>query len=320
LVSTAERARIRGFLINKFRGDYTLLEPGIRLLEQRTGIPVLGVLPYIPSAGIPQEDSAILERACVRRSSGDVNIAVVHLPRIANYTDFAPLEDEPGVTIHYLTDPLSAPDADVLILPGTKSTVADLEWFRRAGWEDFLVRHRRNGGWIVGVCGGYQMLGQRIIDQAGIESRRTETVGLGLLEIETIFQAEKIIARVDALHLSSGFTVSGYEIHAGRTVRINASAPLFRIIERDGIAADYLDGATSGDGRVIGSSIHGLFDRPGFRRQLINRVRQSKGLDPQALPQAADAAVDCTRAFDRLADVLEKHVDMHRIAKLAGVE
>ncbi len=320
LLSPAERQRIKGFLINKFRGDRTLLEPGLRFLEKRTGIPVLGVLPYQKSLGIPHEDSAVLDGLVVRVRSAEVTVGVVRFPRISNYTDFEPLENEPDVAVHYLSDPVAAPNIDVVILPGTKNTVADLGWLRATGWENFLVRHRRGGGWVVGICGGYQMLGQRIVDNERIESDRPETVALGLLEIETIFQPKKITERVGAVHLLTGLPVSGYEIHAGRVAGMTGSGAVFRIIERDGISVDDLEGASSGDGRVIGSSIHGLFDAAGFRRNFVDAVRESKGLAALGLSLPDDHDADRRTAFDRVADVLEEHVDMSRVAALAGVE
>jgi adenosylcobyric acid synthase len=320
LLSPADRQRIKGFLINKFRGDPALLEPGLRFLEERTSIPVLGVLPYQKSLGIPQEDSAVLDGLVVRARSAAVTIGVVRLPRISNYTDFEPLENEPDVAVHYLSDPIGAPNIDVLILPGTKNTVADLRWLRATGWEDFLVRHRRGGGWVVGVCGGYQMLGQRIVDNERIESDGPETVALGLLEIETIFQPEKITERIGAVHLAAGLPVSGYEIHAGRVAGVTGSTAAFRIIERDGVRTDDLEGAHSEDGRVIGSSIHGLFDTAGFRRNFVDTVRESKGLTALGLSVPDDPNADRRTAFDRIADVLEEHVDMSCVAAFAGMD
>jgi adenosylcobyric acid synthase len=320
LLSPAERQRVKGFLINKFRGDRALLEPGLRFLEERTGIPVLGVLPYQKSLGIPQEDSAMLDGRVVGARPTAVRVGVVRLPRISNYTDFEPLENESDVAVHYLSDPVAAPNIDVLILPGTKNTVADLRWLRATGWEDFLVRHRRGGGWVVGICGGYQMLGQRIVDNERIESDRPETVALGVLEIETIFQPEKITERVGAVHLPTGLPVSGYEIHAGRVTGVTGSGAIFRIIERDGVRADDFEGAHSEDGRVIGSSIHGLFDAAGFRRNFIDTVRESKGLAALGLSVPDDPKAHRRTAFDRVADLLEKHVDMPRVAALARVD
>jgi adenosylcobyric acid synthase len=319
LLSDSERKRIKGFLINKFRGELGLLEPGLRFLEQRTGLPVLGVLPYQQRLGIQQEDSAALEGLPVNRQQAPVKIGVIHFPRISNYTDFQPLEDEPDVAVHYLSDPLAAPALDLLILPGTKSTGADLKWLRAAGWEDFLVHHRRAGGWILGICGGYQMLGQRILDPDQVESEQAEIIALGLLPVETIFQREKITERVTALHLPSGLLVEGYEIHAGRIIGTIASEAVFRVIERAGVAADGLDGAYSDDKRVIGTVIHGLFDRAKFRRKFIDNIRESKGLAALSGSVRDDAGADRGVAFDQLADIFEAHADMRRIAAFAGL-
>ncbi len=321
LLSAAERQRVKGFLINKFRGDRALLDPGLRFLEERTGIAMLGVLPYQRNLNLPQEDSAMLDDRAIGGAPKAITIGVVRLPRISNYTDFQPLENEPEVAVHYLSDPHTAPKLDVLILPGTKNTVADLSWLRASGWENFLVRHRRDNGWIVGVCGGFQMLGERIIDDYRIESDRRETVALGLLQVETIFQREKITQRVGAVHLSTGLPVAGYKIHAGRVTgtATAASNALFRIIECDGVAADDSDGAASEDRRVIGTSIHGLFDNPGFRRKFIDTVRESKGLGTLEMSLPEDPRADRQAALDRIADVLEAHVDMSRVAALAGL-
>ena len=262
----------------------------------------------------------MLDGLVVRARETAVRVGVVRLPRISNYTDFEPLENEPDVAVHYLSDPVAAPNLDVLILPGTKNTVADLRWLRASGWEDFLVRHRRGGGWVVGVCGGYQMLGQRIVDNGRIESDRPETVALGLLEIETIFQPEKITERVGAVHLLTGLPVSGYEIHAGRVAGITGSIAVFRIIERDGVRADDFEGAHSEDARVIGSSIHGLFAAAGFRRNFVDTVRESKGLAALGLTVPDDPGAYRHTAFDRIADVLDAHVDMSRVAAFAGLD
>src|ERR1700722_14195706 len=222
LLTPAEWRRVKGVLINKFRGDLKLLEPGLRLLEQRTGVPIIGVIPWQENLGLPQEDAAMLA-GVARPADKPLTIGVIHLPCISNYTDFEALEVEPDVAVPYLSDPATAPRLDVLIIPGTKSTVADLKWLRRTGWEDFLVRHRRAGGSIVGICGGYQMLGRRIIDNDRIESDTAETIGLGLLEIETNFESEKITDRIRAIHLATGLPVAGYEIYSGRVSGVKES-------------------------------------------------------------------------------------------------
>jgi adenosylcobyric acid synthase len=319
LLAPEERRRVKGVLINKFRGDVKLLESGLRFLEQRTGIPVLGVLPWQEHLGLPQEDAAMLDGTPKSAMNKSLTIGVIHLPCISNYTDFEALEGEPDVAVHYLSDPGTAPRLDVLIIPGTKSTVADLRWLRRAGWEDFLVRHRRAGGWILGICGGYQMLGRRILDAGGIESDTPETIGLGLLEIETTFQAEKITDRIRAIHLPTNLHVSGYEIHSGRITGIPESRALFRLTHRDTGAVNEFEGIRSDDGRVIGTSIHGVFDSAGFRGNLLDEIRISKGLAPLESAERIDTGANRRAAFDRIADALEDCADFSRIAALAGI-
>jgi adenosylcobyric acid synthase len=319
LLAPEERRRVKGVLINKFRGDPKLLEPGLRFLQQRIGIPVVGVMPWQENLGLPQEDAASLSGLAKPDADKPLTIGVIHLPCISNYTDFEALDGEPDVSVRYLSDPRTAPRLDALIVPGTKSTVADLKWLRRAGWEDFLVRHRRAGGWVVGVCGGYQMLGRLIVDNHRVESDTPETVGLGLLEIETSFEAEKITDRIAAIHLQTDLPISGYEIHCGRITGVGASRAMFRLTRRDAGAVNELEGVRSDDGRVIGTSIHGVFDSAGFRRHFLDEIRKSKGLAPLERAMDDDADANRRRAFDRIADALEACVDMSGIAALAGL-
>lgn len=318
LLSPAERARVRGFLINKFRGDIRLLDSGLRLLEARTGIPVLGVVPYLRELRIPQEDAAILDTASGRSHEKPVTVGVVRLPRISNYTDFAPLELEPDVAVQYVSDPESTPHLDVVCLPGSKSTVADLQWLRRCGWETYLTQHLRDGGWVVGICGGYQMLGQYILDPQQVESAAAETVGLGLLDVVTTFAREKITAQVEGAGLGSGPPVSGYEIHAGRVTRQGAALPLLRLTTRNGQDISELEGAQSPEGRIWGTSMHGVFDSALWRRQFINRVRANKGLAPLSATTAPDALAQRLQEYDRFADVVKAHTDIARITALVG--
>jgi len=320
LLAPEEWRRIKGVLINKFRGDQKLLEPGLRFLAQRTGVPVLGVIPWQHNLGLPQEDAAMLDGIATRPGDQPIAIGVIHLPSISNYTDFQALDDEPDVAVHYLSDPGMAPRLDVLIIPGTKNTVGDLKWMRATGWENFLVRHRRAGGWVLGICGGYQMLGRRIIDADRVESDTVETIGLGLLEIETTFETGKITDRIRAMHLSTNLPVSGYEIHSGRITGIVASRALFRLTHRDSSTVNELEGARSDDGRVIGTSIHGMFDSAGFRRNFLDEIRTSKGLAPLKSAAQDDADANRRTAFDRIADALEASVDMRRIAALAHIK
>ncbi len=318
LLTPCERERVKGLLINKFRGDPKLLADGLRIIEQKTGIKVLGVLPYANGLDIPAEDSASLRASNTAGATRPIKIGVVRLPRIANYTDFEALAREPDVDLRYLENPRHAGGFDVLCLPGSKSTIADLAWLRDSGWERRILDHYREGGHVLGVCAGYQMLGRRVADPDHVESSLSETPGLGLLDIETIFDNEKITALVRAMDLSYGNEISGYEIHSGRIHR-RAAAAAFRVQERDGRTADEPEGSVSGDGRVLGTSIHGLFDEPGFRRDYLARVGRTKGRAPLNAAVADSARTMRLRAYDRFADLLAAEMNLPAVAALAGI-
>ncbi|MCS6927324.1 MAG: cobyric acid synthase CobQ, partial [Candidatus Binatia bacterium] len=212
-----------------------------------------------------------------------------------------------------------ASSLDVLVLPGSKSSVADLRWLRQAGWEDVLIRHVRKGGWVIGICGGYQMLGQWIFDPQRIESNTAETVGLGLLDVTTHFARDKITAHVKGRELGSGLPIAGYEIHAGRIQQQTSTQSLFCLTERNGHPIDELEGAQSHNGRVWGTTIHGVFDNGLFRRSVLDRIRRAKGLPPLEGVSSPDAAIQRRQAYDHFADELIAHADFPRIATIAGV-
>ncbi|SRR5579875_1136864 len=319
LLSASERNRVKGLVINKFRGDPELLSDGLRIIEQRTGIKVLGVLPYANGLDIPAEDSASLSASNAPRDKRPIKIGVVRLPRIANYTDFETLAREPEVDLQYFEDPRRSGNLDVLCLPGSKSTIADLAWLRESGWERRILDHYHDGGQVLGLCAGYQMLGRRVADPEHVESSLSETPGLGLLDIETVFDNEKITALVRAIDPSSGNEISGYEIHSGR-VRPYTTSAAFRIRERDGRMVDESEGSISDDGRVLGTSIHGLFDEPGFRRQYLARLRRGKGLQPLNVGVFESARTMRLRAYDRFADLLAANLDMAAVAALVGIK
>ncbi|MGA2410186.1 MAG: cobyric acid synthase [Candidatus Binataceae bacterium] len=319
LLSEAERRRVKGLIINKFRGDPALLYDGLKIIEANTGVPVLGVLPHAGNLEIPEEDGAGLKAGADPRMDRPIKIGVLVFPRIANYTDFEPFLREPDISLRYLEKPEQAGQLDVLCLPGTKSTIADLGWLRALGWERFIASHCAAGGSVVGICGGYQMLGRQIDDPEHSESHVTTAKGLGLLPIATIFASEKITARVDAVHIYSGLPIAGYEIHCGRISRFD-SAALFRIGTRDGSPHEEFEGAMNGSGTVVGTSIHGLFDAPQFRRHFLNQVRERKGLAPLPFAQIENARTLRLQAYDRFAEVLQENLDIAAIAGLIGVE
>ncbi len=316
LLTPAERARVAGLIINRFRGDAELLRPGIELIEDRTGVPVLGVVPWL-DLKLPEEDSVALARKGRNVGAGELRIGVVRLPHIANYSDFDPLEREPGVALQYIERPEEVAGLDLLILPGSKSTIPDLHFFRKSGLARALHDYHAAGGRIAGICGGYQMLGRRLADPAGLESDQLEAEGLGLLDVETILAEVKQTHQVEAELLPAAAAaglgpeelVSGYEIHMGETHCGALARPLLRILRRSGRGVALEDGAVSGDGRVWGTYLHGLFDHAGLRAQLLAGLRRRRGLaTPAATPTAS-----LDGEIDRFADHLERHLKMEAI-------
>jgi adenosylcobyric acid synthase len=322
LLEPPEKARIKGVIINKFRGDPSLLKPGIDFVEQRTGVPVLGVVPWFSHFRIPEEDSVALEKRAKgkgQKAKGDkINIGVVRLPRISNYTDFDPLEAEPDVDLHYIEGGHEVDGLDILILPGSKSTTGDLLFLMRHGFPQAI---RSFTGPVVGICGGYQMLGRKVSDPHGIESHIREADGLGLLDVETVMRPHKETHQAEGKLLLAGSLVApgcigplfGYEIHMGRSTLGPEARPFIQLSRRSGSDVAISDGAVSPDGRVFGTYLHGLFDNHGFRAAFLNRVRQTKGL-PTAAPNCP-----LPDPYDLLAEHLERHLDMERLFRICGI-
>jgi adenosylcobyric acid synthase len=296
--------RIKGFLINNFHGDPALFSEGVAFTEERTGWPCLGVVPHFAEAGrLPAEDAVTLEKVS-RAGTGRFRIAVPRLPRIANFDDLDPLKLEPGVTLLIVQPGTPLPqDADLIIIPGSKSTIADLKAFRDQGWHIDLAAHHRQGGAVLGLCGGYQMLGTMIHDPEGFEGEAGSCPGLALLNVETTLVSDKTLTRVKARHVASGETVTGYEIHLGTTKGPDCDRPFTMI-------GDQPDGARSRDGRVMGTYIHGLFSDDAFRRYFL------AGLGAQKSAFGFEAVVDDT--LDRLADHLARHLDIERLLGFAA--
>ncbi len=322
LLEPDERARVRGVIINKFRGDPELLGPAIEFVENRTGVPVLGVVPCFTGFRIPDEDSVALQKRAKgtrHKAQGEkIRIGVVRLPRISNFTDFDPLEAEPNVELRYIEGVQEMEGLDALILPGSKSTIADLQFLKDQG---LFERIRQFRGIIVGICGGYQMLGREVRDPFNLESRIRTSEGLGLLDAETVMLMKKETHQAKAWLLPGGATavpgcpeaLSGYEIHMGETVVGDRALPFAAITSRSGREVRVNDGAVSSDGRVFGTYLHGIFDNAGFRNAFVNRLRQAKGLCP-AEPATAQAD-----PFDLLAEHLERHLDMGKLLAICGV-
>ncbi|KKO53831.1 cobyric acid synthase [Paenibacillus sp. DMB20] len=330
LLEPHERERVQGFIINKFRGDVALLQPGLDWLEERTGIPVLGVLPYADDLDIEAEDSVTLEQWKGKvLPENDLDIAVVALPRISNFTDIDPLIAESDVRIRYVRRPQELGTPDAVIIPGTKSTMADLIWLKETGLSDALVSYAKEGT-VAGICGGYQMLGERLRDPYGAEAEEGAVIdGLGLLPMETVFAADKRTERARGTVIASGLrgtelydcSVEGYEIHMGRslpTAADIAAEPLMKLQASDENETDSagFDGLLHPNGRIMGTYLHGLFHNDAFRRGWLNGLRVAKGLAP--LPCELNFAARREAAFDRLADQARRHLNMDKIYRILG--
>ncbi len=341
LLPPRERARITGLVINKFRGDRALLAPGLDFLERRTGLPVLGVLPYYDAALPDQEDSLGIPSPppSPRGGEGAIRIVVVRLPHLSNFSDFDPLRSEPGVAVRFEERPEALEEADVAILPGTKQTVGDLEFLRASGWVAALERHRERGGFVVGICGGYQMLGARIYDPDGIESERAEAEGLGWLPVVARFGREKVTSRVCVRAIvepkasnivepkasSIGEDVpavfSAYQIHHGRVERLDGRPGLFALLDPNGDPLGVEDGASDATGRVWGTSLHGLFENNRFRKEWLDDVRSARRRRPgsEDLPASASAGRGLSfaglreQAIDGVARLVAEHLDLKKI-------
>lgn len=305
VLSGADGLRIRGFVINKFRGDAGLFSEGLALIEERTGWPSLGVVPWLPeTARLPAEDSLGLDRGTARE--GTRVVAVPALPRIANFDDLDPIRAEPGVSVVIVQpgEPIPA-EAALVLIPGSKATIADLEFLRERGWDIDIGAHWRRGGAVMGLCGGYQMLGRTIADPEGVEGRGGLATGLGLLDVDTVMGGDKITVPTAGRHVASGEPVTGYEIHLGRTTGPDCGRPFLDLDGRP-------DGAQSADGRVSGTYVHGLFASDGFRRAFL------AGLGAATSNLRYEHEVDA--AIDALAAHLEQHVDIDRLLAIAGVK
>jgi adenosylcobyric acid synthase len=304
LLLESERARVRGFLINKFRGDLEILKPGLAFLERETGRPVLGVVPHFRHLRLPEEDAVPAAKVGGAAAPDKVRIDVVLHPRMSNFTDFDALESEPDVSLRYVERPDDrVPDA--LVLPGTKSTIADLRRLKEAGFGPHVTRCLERGATVVGICGGFQMLGTLIRDPLHVESASDGEEGLGLLPSVTVFGEDKITAQVSGVHLTSGAEVRGYEIHMGRAESAPPS-PLLRITERGGRSVSEFDGAEAAGGRVWGTYLHGVFDNPGFRRHFVDALRAARGWPALKTLTPIDADAE----FDKLAAHVRASLDM----------
>lgn len=328
LLDPDERERVAAFVVNKFRGDLALLAPGLVDLAGRTGKPVAGVVPYLPRLRLADEDSVALDDRSRRAPrTNELDVVVVRLPRISNHDDALPLEHEPGVVVRFSDDPAVVGAADLVILPGSKSTVADLAWLRASGIARALVARAAAGAPILGICGGCQMLGETIDDPGRVEADQPTARGLGLLPLHTRFAARKTTAQVRAraracaasfLGVDDGTELTGYEIHMGDAAARDGAAAAFEIVTRNGEPAAICDGAVAPGGHVVGTMIHGLLDNDAVRAGLVANLRRRRGLG--APTPAGSTAAARAREYDRLADAIDANLDrdlLWRLARLA---
>jgi adenosylcobyric acid synthase len=308
VLDEADRARIRGFIINKFRGDAGLFDDGLRTIEHRTGWQRLGVVPWLHQAGaLPAEDAMQLDQpgaAGVRSAEQRIRIVVPRLPHIANFDDFDPLRMEPQVELMFVSAGQPLPlDAALIILPGSKATIADLEFFRAQGWDIDLLAHARRGGRVLGICAGYQMLGNVVLDPLRIEGHQESTRGLGLLDLTTTMTADKQLRAVSGVDLLTGTPISGYEMHLGVSTGPATAAPLIRFDNGT------IDGARSPDGRIAGCHVHGLFHAPAFRSAFLARLGARSNNDDY------DDRVD--QSLDAIAATLASSLNIDALAGIA---
>lgn len=348
LLEPSERERVQGFIINKFRGDLSLLQPGLEWLEQRTGIPVLGVVPFLPDLDIEAEDSVILDSyTSVVHKDSTIDIVVIRYPRISNFTDFDILAAEPDVSLRYINKVSELGEPDVIILPGTKNTIGDLSFLREQGIDVAIRKYmdENEHAVIIGICGGYQMLGEQLLDPEAVEGEESRAdSGLGWLPLSTTFFPGKTTRRVQGittehaaiwLETSDGVVpITGYEIHAGETKKIACPTVgnsvsheqehlryredqllhLFKLVDKDASGEYRYEGVVTSDGRICGTYIHGLFHNDIWRRSWLNRLRITRGLAP--FPPTLHSESRKEAAFNRLAEHVRNHIDMDTIYRI----
>jgi len=328
LLPPKDRRRIRALIINKFRGDRSLLSPGIEFLERKARRPVLGIVPHLHGLAIPEEDSVSIEEIEnvntyaipleSRHEPRPFRVVVVRLPHIANFADFSPLEQEPGISLGYTANPDGLGQADLLILPGSKNTIGDLRFLKESGWAKRILSYHRDGGLVGGICGGLQMLGLRVEDPEGLETGGEED-GLALLPLVTRLEAPKVTRQVRATLLLGPWGAAqefeAYEIHMGRSWPIGECSPLFEILAPE---SSEPVGYCSSDGRAWGSYLHGLFDSPGLRRALFSWLGANRPVGHEPLPPSLDYRALREASYNRLAETLRAHLSLDLLWNIVG--
>jgi len=330
LIKSSYKKLIKGLIINKFRGDIDILKPGLLSLEKRTNRPVLGVVPYLKDLKVEEEDSVAASRFSSsiykpKTASDKINIEILYLPHISNFTDFDSLSSEEDVNLRYVKMGESITNPDLLIIPGTKNTISDFQYLKRDGYINQIKSSIKKGAMLIGICGGFQMLGLKIIDIKGSESGLSQTEGLGLINFVTRLMPSKVVSQVKALaqdrlpfvdSKACAEKLSGYEIHIGRTKYLKGITPAFKIISRLDKETEIDDGALDSTGQVWGTYMHGIFDNDSFRRHLLNHLRAKKGLPVKE----SVSSLDKDKEIDKLADSLRQNLDINKIYQIIGLK
>jgi len=316
LLTKKEKSLIKGFIINKFRGDITLLKDANEFIERKTKKTVLGVIPYFTGISIPEEDGVALSEKFLKKNDIEsaLKIRIIKLPRISNFTDFAPFFGEDRVDVAYISTVKEAKDAHVIMIPGSKNTIEDLIFLKKEGFQEFLKEFLAKGGYLIGICGGYQMLGEVIEDPYNIESSVRKIEGLGFIPMKTVMEKTKQLRQILFETLDGSIKdMQGYEIHMGNSY-ISGNSPLFKVYH-DG--KNFYDGYVAFNGRVWGSYIHGLFDNDEFRHKWLNDVRRHFGLEE--VESSYSYIEEKEKAYDRLGKIFENSVDVDKFLKILGV-
>ena len=322
LLEPEEKALVKGYVINKFRGDASLLTPGLAYLREWTGVPVTGVVPYFSDIHIPEEDSLGISSDPMS-TKAMLDVAVMRLPHISNFDDFDPLRNEPGVRVRYVGRAEEFGVPDLAIIPGSKTTVADLDWLHTQGLAERILEARLQGTPVIGLCAGYQMLGRDLLDPEGVESDMAESYGLGLLQVSTTFESGKSTHQVNGrvaagrgvLAGCRGAEISAYEIHMGVTKRDDDQAQPFVVESRSGRRVEFAEGSMDDEGLTLGTYLHGLFHNRTVRRSILECVAARKGM---ILPGSA-AEIDPSVEYDKLAALVREHLDMQLVYRIAGL-
>jgi len=323
LLDPEELKLVKALIINKFRGDQALFRPGLKFLEEKAGIPVAGVIPYFNDIHITQEDSVALEQLSPQQQDCQIDIAVIRLPHISNFDDFDPLDRENGVKVRYVKSVGSLRNPDLLILPGSKATVADLDWLNKTGLARAITELYQEGTFVIGICGGYQMLGKYVDDPGHVESAVSRQYGLGILPTTTTFSPTKethqvkgrVISGHGLLGEAKGILFEGYEIHMGTTAGDRKQAA-FCILERSALPCNELDGCLESSGRAMGTYLHGLFHNQVLRRAILRHIARSKGI----VLSLIDNEEQRDKEYDRLADLVRSSLDMSLVYGITGLK